>query len=43
MLIFFDSQRGFSREVFVIGTPVYSENLAQYLDVMLEAELMYSV
>lgn len=27
----------------VIGTPVYSENLAQYFNTMLEAELMYSV
>ena len=27
----------------VIGTPVYSENLAQHLDAMLETELMYSV
>ena len=27
----------------VIGTPVYSENLAQCLNAMLEAEFMYSV
>ena len=26
-----------------LGTPVYSENLAQYLDVMLKTELMYGV
>ncbi len=43
MLIFFNSRRGFGREVFVIGTPVYSENLALYFNAMLEAELMYSV
>ena len=27
----------------VIGTPVYSENLAQYLNAMLETELMYGI
>ena len=43
ILIFFNTRRGFGRKMLVIGTPVYSENLAQYLNAMLEAELMYSV
>ena len=42
-MIFFNSWRGFGREVLVIGTPVYSENFAQYFNAMLEAELMYGI
>ena len=43
LLIFFHTRREFGREVLIIGTSVYSENLAQYLNAMLEAERMHGV